>query len=209
MDPISHLIERIPDLAVCRDAIEQAAALLTHTYEAGGKVLVCGNGGSAADSEHIVAELMKGFMLRRSVPDAVRSDLLASWPEEGEYLAGKLQGALPAISLVSQTALISAFSNDVAADMIFAQQVYGYGRSGDALIALSTSGNSANVVNAVKVARVVGLRTIGLTNSDGGKLAQVCDVCIKAPRKITPEVQELHIAVYHALCALLEEKFFS
>ncbi len=202
------MINRYPELEKVQDEITQAADLLVQVYSEKGKVLVCGNGGSASDSEHIVGELMKAFSLDRPVPETFKRALDEKYPEDAVYLADHLQGALPAISLVSQSALISAYANDVAPDMVFAQQVYGYGQAGDALIALSTSGNSINVINAVKIASVMGVRTIGMTNSAGGKLALLCDVCIKVPRKDTPEVQELHLPIYHALCELLEEKFF-
>lgn len=208
MDILKSLFERNPDLENCQVEIEKTAALLIHTFEKGGKLLVCGNGGSAADSEHIVGELMKGYRLPRPVPEDFSQRLRANLPEEADYFAHHLQGALPAISLVSQSALLSAFANDVAPDMVYAQQVYGYGKPGDALIALSTSGNSTNVVNAVKIAQVMNLNTMGFTNAQGGKLSLLCDVCIKIPRQEVPEVQELHMAVYHALCALLEDKFF-
>lgn len=208
MDPISKLIKRYPDLEEVRDDITQAAEVLIKVYSGKGKVLVCGNGGSASDSEHIVGELMKAFSLERPVPEGFRHSLEEKHPEDAAYLAEHLQGALPAISLVSQSALISAYANDVAPDMVYAQQVYGYGQAGDALIVLSTSGNSTNVINAVKIASVMGVHTIGITNSTGGKLASLCDVCIRVPRNDTPEVQELHLPIYHALCELLEMKFF-
>ena len=208
MNPISKLVSRYPELETIRDEITAAGDLLTAVYSEKKKVLVCGNGGSASDSEHIVGELMKAFSLERPVPKSFAQALRASFPDEAEYLSNHLQGALPAISLVSQSALISAYANDVAPDMVYAQQVYAYGQPGDALIALSTSGNSKNVINAVKIASVMNVRTIGLTNSEGGKLAPLCDICIKVPRESTPEVQELHLPIYHALCELLEAKFF-
>ena len=208
MNPILKLVSRYPELETVRDEITAAGDLLTAVYSEKRKVLVCGNGGSASDSEHIVGELMKAFSLERPVPKSFAQALRASFPDEAEYLSDHLQGALPAISLVSQSALISAYANDVAADMVYAQQVYAYGQPGDALIALSTSGNSKNVINAVKIASVMNVRTIGLTNSEGGKLAPLCDICIKVPRESTPEVQELHLPIYHALCELLEVKFF-
>ena len=208
MKPIDTLIFHYPDLEAARVAIEEASKLLIQTYEKGNKVLVCGNGGSASDSEHIVGELMKGYFLKRDVPESVRATLKDQYPKDGDYLADHLQGALPAISLVSQSALISAYANDVAADMVFAQQVYGYGQVGDTLLALSTSGNSANVINAVKVASSLGVRTVGLTSAKGGQLADLCEVCIRVPRESTPEVQELHLPIYHAICELLEGRFF-
>ncbi len=208
MDPIAKLISRYPELVTVQNEINQAVDILIEGYSAKKKVLVCGNGGSASDSEHIVGELMKAFSLERPVPGSFEQALENKYPDDASYLAKHLQGALPAISLVSQSALISAYANDVAADMVYAQQVYGYGQPGDVLIALSTSGNSLNVINAVKIASVMNMRTIGLTNSNGGKLASLCDICIKVPRVNTPEVQELHLPIYHALCELLEIKFF-
>ena len=208
MNPIDKLCNRYPDLEIVREEITQAAAILIKTYSEKKKVLVCGNGGSASDSEHIVGELMKSFSLKRPVPQSFDQLLRGKYPNDADYLAEHLQGALPAISLVSQVALISAYANDVAANMVYAQQVYGYGQAGDCLIALSTSGNSANVINAVKVANVMGLHTVCLTNSDGGKLAPLCDVSIRVPRETTPKAQELHLPIYHALCELLEVQFF-
>ena len=208
MDFLAALITQYPDLSACAADIRRALDLLRACYRAGGKVLVCGNGGSAADSEHIVGELMKGYRLKRPVPPASRAKLMAAFPAEGVYLADHLQGALPAVSLVSQTALLTAFANDVAPDMIFAQQVYGYGVEGDALIAISTSGNSANVLRAAQTARALGLHTIGLTGHSGGALKAVCEVTICAPAEGAAAVQERHLPIYHALCAALEAEFF-
>jgi D-sedoheptulose 7-phosphate isomerase len=205
---IENLITRKPELAACRKDIEAGYELLHGCYRTGGKVLVCGNGGSAADSEHIVGELMKGFMHPRPVPRSVRQALGQVDPDFGSYLADHLQQALPAISLVSQVSLITAFANDVAPDMIFAQQVYGYGCSGDVLIALSTAGRAPSILNALKVARAIGLRTLGFTAAGGGRMPAVCDVLIRAPFEGTPEAQEAHISIYHTLCAMLEEAFF-
>jgi D-sedoheptulose 7-phosphate isomerase len=173
-----------------------------------GALLVCGNGGSAADSEHIVGELMKGFALPRPVPDDVRGRLSDADPVGGDGLADRLQGALRAISLVSQTSLATAIANDGDADMVFAQQVYGYGRPGDALLAISTSGSSRNVVNALRVARAQGLCTVGLTGRSGGAMQALCDVAICVPYDDTPTIQERHLAIYHALCLALELRFF-
>ena len=182
--------------------------MLRECYRNHGKVLICGNGGSAADAEHIVGELMKGFMLKRPVPEAIQGKLATLYPEDGAYLATHLQGALTALSLVSQTAVASAFSNDVAADMVYAQQVYGYGRPGDVLIGLSTSGSSKNVINAIKVAKACNVGTIGLTGEKGGAMREVCDVLITVPSGVTPVIQEMHLPVYHALCAMVEAEFF-
>jgi D-sedoheptulose 7-phosphate isomerase len=203
-----RLLEEIPALKACSEDVEKAYNLMKQCYMQGGKVLICGNGGSAADSEHIVGELMKGFLLKRKICREDEEKLKAAFKEEGNYLAANLQGALPAISLVSQAAISTAFINDVAADMVFAQQVYGYGKAGDVLIGLSTSGNSKNVVNAVKVAETFGLKTIGMTGESGGAMKDLCDVCIRVPATATYKVQEYHLPVYHALCAMIETDFF-
>jgi len=206
--PITDLIQRYPDLAVCADDVALAFDALKATFERGGKLLVCGNGGSAADSEHIVAELMKGFRLPRALSAAERAQLRAAVPEHAGYLADHLQGALPAVALVSHSGLVTAFANDVAADMIFAQQVFGLGRPGDALLAISTSGNSANVLHALRVARAKNLRTIGLTGRTGGAMRDWCDVTIYVPATDTAAIQERHLPIYHTLCTLLEDAFF-
>jgi D-sedoheptulose 7-phosphate isomerase len=208
MTRIEQLIFSYPGLDVCVADIKAAFNLLRDCYLHGGKVLTCGNGGSASDAEHIVGELMKGYLLKRPVPEAMRAKLLSSNPENGGYLAEHLQGGLPAISLVSQTSLLSAIANDTAADMVYAQQVYAYGREGDVLIGISTSGNSMNVIRALQVARALGLHTIGLTGRTGGKLKPLCDVCIRVPAQDTALIQERHLPIFHVLCAMLEEEFF-
>lgn len=209
MHPVLEtLVQRYPDLKSCIEDIQQAIALLATTYRQGGKLLVCGNGGSASDSEHIVGELMKSFYRPRTVPDETRRAFTETFDAEGEYLAGQLQGALPAIPLVSHNALNTAIANDVAGDMIFAQQVYGYGKPGDALLAISTSGNSCNVVRAIQVARVLDIRSIGLTGAQGGAFPSLCDVTICVPACTVSEIQERHLPIYHAICLVLEETFF-
>ncbi len=202
------LFKRFPQLSVCKQDIEKAFEVLKDCYEKGGGILVCGNGGSAADSEHIVGELMKGFLKKRPIYEKDKESLKTWFPNEWEYLSNNLQGALPAISLVSQTALSSAFINDVAPDMVFAQQVYGYAKEGDVLLSISTSGKAKNVVNAVMVAKVLGVKTIGMTGEKGGLLQGLCDVTIRVPSDETSRVQEYHLPVYHALCAMIEEVFF-
>jgi D-sedoheptulose 7-phosphate isomerase len=208
MSLLEQLVERYPDLQPARDDIQSAIDLLIGCYRGGGKLLICGNGGSAADCEHIVGELMKGFFLKRPLPAQMRRRLTDAFPAQGDYLADHLQGALPAISLVSQSAIISAFSNDVAADMVFAQQVYGYGQPGDVVLGISTSGNSTNVIHALQVGRVLGLKTLGLTGESGGKLKALCDVAICAPFARVDAIQERHLAIYHVLCAAVEAEFF-
>jgi D-sedoheptulose 7-phosphate isomerase len=209
MRPVwKQLITKYPELGQCRDDIEQAFFRLKETYQNGGKTLICGNGGSSSDGEHIVGELMKGFMSPRLLGAEERGRFTSLYPEDGEYIADRLQGALPAISLSSHTAFLTAYANDVSADMIFAQQVYGYGRRGDTLIGISTSGNSRNVVLAVKTAKAMGLSAIGLTGKSGGMLKSLCDVTICVPWERTPDIQERHLPIYHALCIMLEEEFF-
>ncbi|HBF39880.1 MAG TPA: phosphoheptose isomerase [Firmicutes bacterium] len=203
-----QLFENYPKLGNCQESITQAFQLLQQSYAGGGKLLVCGNGGSAADAEHIVGELMKGFLLKRELPEADQERVRKAFPEECHYLGANLQRALPAISLVSQSALATAFINDVAPDMVFAQQVYGYGRPGDVLIGISTSGNSKNVANAVKIAKSFAIHTIGLTGEKGGLLKNLCDATITVPSGETFKIQEYHLPVYHALCAMIEREFF-
>lgn len=198
-----------PRLAACRTQIEQAAELICESYRTGGKLLTCGNGGSAADAEHIVTELMKGFRLKRPLPASARSALTTANAELGPLLADRLQGALPAIALTNHPALHTAFSNDVDPYLVFAQQVYGYGRTGDVLLALSTSGNSRNLLYAAATARAIGVSTIAMTGSRGGKLAPLCDIAIRVPETDTPLIQELHLPIYHAICTILEEEFFA
>jgi phosphoheptose isomerase len=205
---LPELIARHPELDECVPQIDSAFRLLESCFERAGKVLVCGNGGSAADCEHLVGELMKGFLSRRALSAEARHRFVEAFPAQGEYLADHLQGALPAFSLVSQSGLLSAYGNDVAADMVYAQQVYGYGRPGDVLIGISTSGRSANIVNAIRVARVMGLATIGFTGREGGDMPELCDVAVRVPEEETLRIQELHLPIYHALCTMLEQAFF-
>lgn len=192
------LFERYPQLNTCAKDIENALELMIDTYKKGGKILVCGNGGSAADADHIVGELMKGFKLPRKVADE-------RIPQD---LREKLQEALPAISLSAHTSLMTATINDNDADMIFAQQVYGYANENDLLIAISTSGNSKNVVYAVKVAKALGVKVIALTGEMGGILKEMADITICAPSTETYKIQEYHLPIYHYLCAKVEEEFF-
>ena len=206
---LQAMTERHPGLAVVREDVHRAFAALRDTFRAGGKLLVCGNGGSAADADHIVGELMKGFMKRRPPSREQASALRRADPAQGEWMADRLQQALPAVALTGHGALATAFANDVAHELVFAQQVFGLGRPGDALLAISTSGNSRNVLYAATAARAGGLRVIGLTGEDGGKLAPMCDVAVRVPARSTPAVQEYHLPVYHAICMMLEEEFFA
>ncbi|MFW5696549.1 MAG: D-sedoheptulose-7-phosphate isomerase [Phototrophicaceae bacterium] len=206
---LERLAQQYPDIQACLPEVQAAYDILWLTFSNGGRLLTCGNGGSAADSDHIVGELMKGFERQRPIHDELRQHLLAFADERGIYLADRLQRALPAISLSSHAALATAISNDVAADMVFAQQVLGYGRAGDVLLAISTSGNADNILNALYVARALGLRTIGMTGQTGGKMRAVCDVAICVPHQRTLQIQERHLPIYHALCIMLEEAFFA
>jgi D-sedoheptulose 7-phosphate isomerase len=205
---IDQLCERYPSLTTVKPAIIEACNQIIYCYEQGGKVLVCGNGGSCSDADHIVGELMKSFELKRPIRQDVKEKLEAISPERGSYLAQHLQQGVPAISLTAQTALITAIANDIDADVIFAQQVIGYGRENDLLIGISSSGNSQNVLDACIVAKALNMRVIGLTGETGGKMKSWCHTLINVPGKRTFLVQELHLPVYHALCLVVEHHFF-
>lgn len=205
---IDELIERYPSLAAVREPILDAYHMLESCYESGGKLLIAGNGGSCADAEHIVGELMKGFIKRRPLPDELKARFEEEDAAHGAALAESLQGALPAIALDGHPGLSTAFANDVDAEMVFAQQVCGYGKAGDVFLGISTSGNSKSVDYAVTAAKAKGLKVVGLTGKDGGKLGKRADVAIIVPEKETFKIQELHLPVYHALCLMLEEHFF-
>lgn len=205
---VELLIERYPSLEVCRKDIISAYEILEETYSAGRKLLVAGNGGSASDSEHIVGELMKEFKLKRKIYAAQIDRLMKIDAEMGTVLADHLQGTLPAISLVGEPSLTTAFMNDAVPVLIFAQQVNGLGRAGDVFLGISTSGNSKNILYAAVAARSKGLKVIGLTGEKENRLMDFADVCIRVPETETYKIQELHLPVYHCLCLMLEEKFF-
>lgn len=205
---INELMKRYPQLVVVRKEIEESYEVLKKSYQNGGKLLIAGNGGSCADSEHIVGELMKGFCLERKVLGDFADTLKEIDLEMGTNLAAKLQGALPAIALDNHNALNTAYLNDVDGLLCYAQQVYGYGTTGDVFLGISTSGNSKNILNAAIVAKAKGMKVIGLTGEGGGKLADISDVVIKVPEKETFKIQELHLPVYHCLCLMLEKEFF-
>ena len=208
MKHVDSLIARYPELAVCQDDIIGAYKILESAYANGRKLLVCGNGGSAADSEHVVGELMKEFKLKRKVFANQADAMKAIDPEMGGYLADNLQGALPAIALTGHSALSTAFMNDSESVLVFAQQVNGYGKIGDVLLGISTSGNSKNVIYAAITAKARGLKVIGLTGEKESRLSKLADCCIQVPETETYKVQEMHLPVYHCLCMMLEEKFF-
>lgn len=206
---LDHLITRIDKLAFLKESIGKAALMIVETYSSGGKVLTCGNGGSSSDAGHIVGELMKGFESTRPLQPDIKGKLTMQYGEQGRILAEKLQQGLPAISLSEHTSLITAISNDLGEEFIFAQQVIGYGNPNDTLLALSTSGNSLNVINAITVAKAKGMKTIGLTGENGGKMKTLCDIIINVPETRTAYVQELHLPIYHTLCMMVEKKLFS
>ena len=195
---INELILRYPQLKVCEADVLAAKNAMVSTYRRGGKVLLCGNGGSAADCDHIAGELLKGFRSKRPVTDA-------NIPED---LRNRLQGSLPAISLHSASAAFTASLNDLDPAVVYAQMLHGLGREGDLLIALSTSGNAENVCNAARLARAKGIAVLALTGEKGGKLASLADICIRVPEEETYRIQELHLPVYHYLCAATEQELF-
>lgn len=205
---LNQLIARYPALAACRGEIQAAIDTLIHCYEHGGKVLLCGNGGSCADCDHIVGELMKGFLKQRPLSDAQKAAMKARSPLLDDALLSKLQGGLPTVALPSITALNSAYCNDVEPELIYAQALLAMAKPGDVLIAISTSGNSKNVFGAVKVALGLGVTVIGLTGQTGGKLKQYADIAVCVPETETFKIQELHLPVYHCLCAAVEAHFF-
>lgn len=208
MKHIEELIERYPNLSVCEDSIRKAAEILIDSYKKGGKLLIAGNGGSAADSDHITGELLKSFVKKR-VPEKTLLDSISKIDEgTGSYLADKLQGSLPAIALTNNSALMTASLNDVDGNVMFAQQVMGLGNCGDVFLGISTSGNSKDIVYAAVVAKAKGLKTIALTGRDGGKIKDIADISIIVPEKETFKIQELHLPVYHALCLEIEEYFW-
>ena len=208
MEHLERLTERYPVLETCRADILAAYEKLKETYERRGMLLVCGNGGSGADSEHIVGELMKEFAIRRPLDGGEQERLQGMFGDQGALLAKHLQGSLPAIPLTGNIALSTAYANDAVPELVFAQQVYGYGNPESTLLGISTSGNSMNVIYALEVAKLKGMTTVGLTGASGGRMKTLCDVCICVPAGETADIQELHLPVYHALCKMIEEAFF-
>lgn len=205
---IDLLVSRYPSLQSIRDVIIDAYLIMEECYLQGGKLLIAGNGGSAADSEHIAGELMKRFKTPRPVSLEFANRLKQIDPERGTELAKNLECGLMAIPLVTHEALTTAYINDVDGLGVFAQQLFGYGRAGDVFLSISTSGNSKNIMNATVVARALGIKVIGLTGENGGELAKVADVAVKAPETETYMIQELHLPIYHCWCLMLEDKFF-
>lgn len=205
---IEVLVNRYPVLNSVKDEIVEAYFLLVESYKNEGKLLIAGNGGSAADAEHIVGELMKGFKLPRKLNENFTDKLISENEELGTVLAESLQGALPAIALDGHPALSTAYMYDCEPLLCFAQQVNGYGKAGDVFLGISTSGNSKNILYAATTAHAKGMKVIGLTGAKDSKLTQMSDVCIKVPQTETYMIQELHLPVYHCLCLMLEDEFF-
>lgn len=208
MKHIETLLTRYPQLSVCKVDIVAAYEIMEEAYLHDHKLLIAGNGGSAADSEHIAGELMKRFKTPRPCPPDFAQRLISIDPVRGENLAKNLERGLMAIPLVAHEALTTAYINDVDGLDVFAQQLYGFGRPGDVFLGISTSGNSKNVMSATVVARALGIKVIGLTGAKGGELAQVADIAIRVPETETYMIQELHLPVYHCLCLMLEDRFF-
>ena len=202
-----ELFERYPVLEGIKTNVLNIFEIVNETYQNGGTLYCAGNGGSSSDSEHIVGELLKSFKKERGVDENIASSLL-NYGADGAYLLSKLEGSLPAVSLISQTGIITAFANDKSWDTAVAQQLYGLGKSGDCLLVLSTSGNSKNCVYAVLLAKAKGIKTVAFTGEGGGRLKEICDECICVPERETYKVQELHLPIYHCFCAMLEEEFF-
>ena len=205
---LEELLERYPELKEQRDNILAVYKVLEESYVNGGQLLVAGNGGSAADSEHIVGELMKAFIKPRKLQDDLQNKLKTVDEKLGTVLADNLQGALPSIAVTGHVGLSTAYLNDCNPLLSFAQQVNGFGREGDVFLGISTSGNSENILYALVTAKAKGMKTIGLSGRDGGKMKEFCDEIIIVPEKETFRIQELHLPVYHALCLMLEERFF-
>ena len=202
------LFVRYPNLCSLKENVKKVFDILKNTFEQGGTLFCAGNGGSSSDSEHIVGELLKSFKKHRKIDTQVADNLLKQG-EDGEYLLSKLEGSLPAISLISQTGILTAFANDKSWDAAFAQQLYGLGKENDCLLVLSTSGNSKNCVYAVMLAKAKGIKTVAFTGATGGKLKEICDENICVPEMETYKIQELHLPIYHCICAMLEEEFFN
>lgn len=203
-----ELFARYPQLLACQDAIDAAYDALLRCYRSGGKVLVAGNGGSAADSEHIVGELMKSFLFHRKLDSALTQELTRLYGKDGEALIAQLEGGLPTIPLTSMPALSTAYANDTSGTACFAQMTQSLGREGDVLLAISTSGSSRNVCAAIVAARAKDMTVIGLTGSRKGSMNSLCHICIQAPSAVTYQVQEYHLPIYHALCRYVEAEIF-
>jgi len=208
MDHLQQLVERYPFFESIRNDINYACETIINSFSGGGKLLIAGNGGSAADAEHIVGELMKSFVKKRKLPEDFIKTIKTYDPEIAAYLIPRLQPGLPAIALSGHASLNTACINDIDGNITFSEQVYGYGKPGDVFLGISTSGNSKNILYAAATAKAKGLKTIALTGCDGGSLKTIADISIVVPEKETYKIQELHLPVYHCLCLMIEEYFF-
>ena len=208
MDYLQQLIERYPRLKSISGDIKAAFDIISESFTLGGKLLIAGNGGSAADSEHIVGELMKSFVKKRNLPDSFKSNIESIDPEIAQYLTSSLQPGLPAIALSGHTSLNTAVINDIDGNITFAQQLFGYGKENDVFLGISTSGNAKNVIYAAATSKAKNMKVIALTGNTGGKLKHFSDVSIIVPETETYKIQELHLPVYHCLCLMLEDHFF-
>lgn len=208
MDYISQLIQRYPVLGENEEDIRLFCGMLINCYESGGKLLICGNGGSCADAEHIAGELMKGFLKKRPLSEEKKAQMISAAPELEDINVDMLQQGLPVFTLNSGSALTTAFANDCDPELIYAQQVLAMGKKGDVFLGISTSGNAKNVYSAAVVAKSLGIKTAALSGRNGGRLKEVCDVSIVVNEDETFKIQELHLPVYHAICAMVEEHFF-
>ncbi len=205
---IEDLVSRYPKLETVVPSLNAFLDMLSSAYRADKTLFVCGNGGSGADADHIVGELLKGFLQKRALPSSKQQEFIAEFGEKGQGLAANLEGALRAISLLSHPGLTSAFGNDVDPQLGFAQQLYGLGRSGDVLIGISTSGNAENIYNAFMVAKVQGIKTMLLTGNKRGRCLELADIAIEVPESETFKIQELHLPIYHTMCMAIEAEFF-
>ncbi len=206
---MTDFYERYPMMISCRGEIEKTIDLMEETYRKGGKIAVCGNGGSCADAEHIVGELMKGFLSLRKIPVEDREKIRKNFPDDADKFEKCLQRGIPAINLASQSGVFTAYANDVDAEMVYAQLVYACVKENDLLLGISTSGNSKNVVNALKVAKSFGIKTVGLTGEKPSEIEKIADCVIKAPESETYKIQEFHLPIYHYICIELEKRLFS
>lgn len=202
------LIQRYPALEPLQPQVTASVELLAKTYRRGNRLFICGNGGSAADSIHIVGELMKSFVRERPLPAALQDKLTQRFPEEAPYYIAHLQSAIPCLSLVSEISLLSAYSNDCEADLVYAQQLAGQGTAGDVLLAISTSGNSRNILHAARIAQAMDIHVLGLTGRDGGMLRNLAEILMNVPATAAYQVQEYHLPIYHAICLALEAELF-
>ena len=208
MKHIDELVNRYPSLKSCKAEIENATRVFIEVYKKGGKLSICGNGGSASDAQHIVGELMKAFCKKRKISAEIEQNLKKN-PLFDDELISNLEGSLPAISLNSETSLMTATMNDRVSELVYAQQVLGYAKENDALLCISTSGNSKNIVNAASVAKAMNIKVVSLTGQKDSKLSSISDITIKAPEVETFKIQELHLPIYHAICLEIEEYFFA